>query len=247
MATPTLVRRATAVSSTTNGTAWSPSWTWGLDTPISAGERVIWVYIISADGNPTLTPSNTNLTKQGQASDATLAVTGAIFTYEDAVGWAASSEPNGGNLVGSSASEQYSAVLLAFKVSAGASVGFLLSSSAQGSSTNSNPPALTNSTGASRDLLVVATRSGDSNVVATVAPTNYGNLQTATGGGTNGASTNTAERSITVANAGSEDPGTFTSATEQWVSYTFGVYEVAAGPAIFPIVPGEHLRHLLVR
>lgn len=123
-----------------------------------------------------------------------------------------------------------------------------VSSNSNGSSTNSNPPSITNSSGASRDVTVVCTRSGDSTVVATAAPTNYSNLQTQAGGGTGGASTNTAERQINIANSGSEDPGTFTSASEQWACFTFGIYEYTAATASFPpFLPNAAMKPLLVR
>ena len=97
---------------------------------------------------------------------------------------------------------------------------------ANGSSTNSDPPLLTLAEGSpSPAVLWIATRSGDAAVVATAAPAGYANLQTQTGGAS-GASTNTAEKTAT---ADSENPGTFTSNTEQWVSFTIGVWNGNAG------------------
>src|SRR5690606_36955639 len=93
-----------------------------------------------------------------------------------------------------------------------------------GSSTNSDPPNL--SLGASQDALWIATRAGDSTVVATAAPTNFSNLQTQAGGGTSGASSNSAERSFT---GSSLDPGTFTSGSEQWVCSTLAIWAAPAG------------------
>jgi hypothetical protein len=234
MAAPTIVRRGSAPQpNTTNVTQFNVTgytYTWGTNTAIASGDRVLWVAVVAIDGSPTLSVnagSAAGWTKQGQASDGTSAVTGAVFTLETTTAFAASALPT--LIIDSTASEQISINLWAFLVGSGKSVGFLLATAATGSSTNSDPPSLTNSTAASQDFIVVATRSGDSTTVATVAPTNYSNLTTATGAGTNAASTNTASRSITVAAAASENPGTFTSATEQWVSYTFGVYEFGAG------------------
>lgn len=230
MASPTVVRRYTAVSSTTNATSWTPSWTRTLNTAISAGGVVRWYAFVTSDGNPTLTTSSAGWTKVGQTSDATLAVTQALFWCETYGAYAASAEPA---LVISSAaaSEQFSAVVIAELAGSGKRLEHVVGTPSTGSSTNSNPGSITNSSGASQDFDVIASRGGDSTVVATVAPTNYSNLLTATGGGTNGASTNTAQRQITIANGVSEDPGTFTSATEQWVCYTVGVYEVAGKSA----------------
>ncbi len=87
-----------------------------------------------------------------------------------------------------------------------------------GSSTNSNPPNL--NAVSSRPYLWITTRSGDSTVVATVAPTNYLNLISRAANTTGGASSNAAHRYLA---ATSTDPGTFTSAAEQWVSWTIAV------------------------
>lgn len=253
MAFPTTVRRATAVSATSNSTTWTPSWTWGTNTAISAGERVQWVIVWSSDGTVT-TPSNDGTGGWGAFSNTQQgSVTGGLAKVETTGAFSASAMPDLGAFT-FSASEQFSAILLAYKVSDGATVGLLEFSSgditsASGSSTNSDPPSITNGSGASQDVTVVATRTGDSTVVATVAPTNYTDLQTIAAGGTAGASSNTAERQITIASAGTEDPGVFTSASEQWVSYTFGVYEIAAASALAfpPIMPGAAMQPFLAR
>lgn len=227
MAFPTVVRRGLGVSSTSNSTTYAVAPTFSLDTAISAGEDVLWVLIVSADGSPTLSETVGGWTKQGQASESGGAVTQAVWTQETTSAFVAGDLPN--YSISSTASEQYSHAMLAFKMGAGKTAGLLFSSGAQGSSTNSNPPSVTNSSGAAQDVIAIATRSGDGTTVATGSPTNYNNLQSRAGGGTNGASTNTAERQINIANSGSEDPGTFTSANEQWVSYTIGVYETSVG------------------
>lgn len=251
MAFPTTVRRATAVSATSNSTTWTPSWTWNTNTAIADGDRVLWILIISVDGAGDLSLTPDAWTFCGSSAQGS--VNGVLLKQETTTAFAASAMPTLGAIT-FTASEQYSGVLLAFKVASGASVGvlelaFLDITSANGSSTNSDPPSITNGSGASRDVTVIATRSGDSTVVATVAPTNYTDLQSRAGGGTNGASTNTAERQINIASAGTEDPGTFTSGTEQWVSFTFGVYEIAAAaPLAFPMHrPGDAFQHFLAR
>lgn len=100
--------------------------------------------------------------------------------------------------------------------------------SSQGSSTNSDPPNLALNDGSpTPEVLWVATRSGDAAVVASAAPSGYANLQTQTGGAS-GASTNTAEKTATLI---SENPGTFTSTTEQWICYTVAFYNGNAGKA----------------
>ncbi|HXC74427.1 MAG TPA: hypothetical protein VN640_07085, partial [Sphingomicrobium sp.] len=228
MAFPTPVRRRTHVGGTSNNTAYSANTgTATLNTAIAAGERVKWVMVVAHDGTLASDPTEAAWVLEGRASEAGGAVSISIWTKETTTAFGASAFPSFS--MTNPASEQYSSVMLAYKVAAGASVGFLISSSAQGSSTNSDPPSLSNGSGAAQDVIVIATRAGDSTTVATVAPTNYTDLQTATGGGTNGASANTAERQINIASGGSENPGTFTSATEQWASFTVGVYEIAAG------------------
>jgi hypothetical protein len=238
MAAPTVVRRARLAGPTSNGTviSWSDSSaTWVTNTAISASERVLWVMIIASDGTNTMTaPGGGVWTKPANTEGQQGSVTGSIFIAETTAAYAASASPADGLSWGYGGnSEQGSFNLWAFKVAAGKSVGVLYASAAAtGSSTNSDPPSVTNNSGASQDCIVVATRCGDSTVTASGAPTNYGNLVTQAGGGTNGASTNSADRSITIANGASENPGTFTSASEQWVSYTFGVYEYDPPPTL---------------
>jgi hypothetical protein len=229
MAFVTIVRRATAVSSTTNSTSWSGmTWTWTTNTAIASGDRVLWIAVVSSDGVPTLSENGgLGWSKQGQTSDGASAVTGAIFTLETTGAYAASAVP--AFALSSSASEQYSATLYAIKADTGNALNLLLSTAASGSSTNSDPPAVTNSSGSSIDACVIATRHGDSTVQATGAPGAFVNLLTATAGGTNGASTASAENNAnTFANGGAINPAPFTSATEQWVSYTLAVYQTVS-------------------
>lgn len=89
-----------------------------------------------------------------------------------------------------------------------------------GDSINSDPPAVY--TFQSDDYLVIASRHGAGTVVATAAPSGFSNLITQTASTTSGASTNTAERAVTITAAptGSFDPGVFTSATADWLSAT---------------------------
>ena len=223
MAFLTLVRRGIAVDGGSNATAWTPATITftSLNTVIAAGEKVLWIALVSADGNPTVTETQ-GWAKINQASDATNAVTGAIFVRETTAAYAASAFP--GITINSTAGEQYSLNMYAFKAAAGKAIGMITATSAQGSSTNSNPPLITNNSGASQDMSLIASRHGDAAVVATVAPTNYTPLLSQAGA-TQGSSTNSAARQLTMAASATEDPATFTSATEQWVSWTFGAYE----------------------
>lgn len=200
---PVVTGRASGV----NGTD-STSHSVTLPTGVATGELLVVVF--SSDGAPTCSTASTGWMKVGQASDGTSAVTGAVF-QKFATGSNSLS-------ITTSASEQSSHV--SFRISSG---GVLVATSATGSSTNSNPPALTD---IPDDHLWIATRSGDAAVQATVAPSGYGNLTTQTGGAS-GASTATAERTVSASTT--EDPGTFTSSTEQWVSWTIGIVAKRTG------------------
>jgi hypothetical protein len=175
-----------------------------ITLPASVGSTDLVICIFSADTNPTCSTSSTGWHKLGQASNSTV-VTGAVFFT-----WG-----NNALTVTTSASVTSSHVTL--RVPGG---GVPWGQSANGNSTNSNPPAET--AGYLSDYLFVASRSGDANVQATVAPTGYSNLTTQTGAA-GGTSTATAEKGATSVGTVAEDPGTFTSATEQWVCWTLSV------------------------
>lgn len=89
-----------------------------------------------------------------------------------------------------------------------------------GNSADADPP--NNDTGTSREYLWIATHSSDSTTTASAAPSGYSGLLTQTATGAQGATTATAYKTAT---ASSENPGTFTSASDQWVAAT-----VALGP-----------------
>src|SRR5690606_33578992 len=91
--------------------------------------------------------------------------------------------------------------------------------SVDGSSTNSDPPAVT--LYGALECLLIAARMGDALVVPTFAPSGYSSLLNRAGGSTNGASTSVAEKTATVS---SEDPGAFTVSSEQWVAATIALW-----------------------
>jgi hypothetical protein len=205
MAAPPVLSRSTGASAASDSTSYTPDLS-GLT--ITTGKSVL--IIVSSDGNPDLTTSSTDWLRLGiTVPDATNAVSGVAFVKLKATG-------SDALVVNSSQSQQYTHA--SFCIDAGDNPSFWIAA-ATGSSTNTNPP--NNDTLLSRDILWIATRSGDAQVVATGAPTNFTNLQSQAAAGANGASTNTAERTLT---AQSLDPGTFTSATEQWVSFTIAVW-----------------------
>lgn len=228
MTFPTTQGRFTGVSSTTNATTWAiPSGALPTAGNSNAGDMLL--IFLSVDGTTTagVTLSGlTNLTNARIVASVTDAaqvtghlITGVITTSGVAAGLTFN---NNGD------TQQYSCVTLQMRSSTGnvglAAISNVYYTSATGSSTNSNPAAF-DPDGAAVDYTFISSRHGDSTTVATVAPTNYGNLQSIAGGGTTGASTNTAERQLNT--AASEDPGTFTSSSEQWVCFTVAVCERA--------------------
>jgi hypothetical protein len=102
--------------------------------------------------------------------------------------------------------------------------------SATGSSTNPNPPSETASWGAEAGTLWIAAAANDGNVAITAAPASYVDFANTRWANTSGAGVATAWRYLTAA-AASEDPGTFTMATEQWVAWTVAVRAASAGGA----------------
>lgn len=186
---------ATSAADTTTHSITMPS-------GVTAGVDLIGV-IFSVDENPTVSiSSGTGWTKMGQASNSTI-VTGAIF-------WKIADGSDTLTLL-TSTSQQSSHITFRVPYARG-----LTGKSSNGSSTNSDPASATHPDGIS-DYMWIATRSGDSTVVATVAPSGYGTLQTSTAAGTSGASTNAA--ALFIQDVATKDPGTFTSATEQWVCW----------------------------
>lgn len=187
-----------------------------LPGSIAAGERLLVIFSVDQADSLAIYPdesfSGTRWEKIGQDSNG-VSVIGTAFTKV----------AEGGDALKliTSTPQQSSHVSLRIEAA-----NRTLAAVTNGSSTNSDPPNLALSEGSpTPEVLWIATRSGDAAVVATVAPSGYANLQTQTGGAS-GASTNTAEKTAT---ASSEDPGTFTSTTEQWVCFTVAVFNGNAG------------------
>lgn len=211
---PTVVQRGSARTTTTNTTSHA------ITIPAHQAGDMILVHF-AVDGAPTVTDGSGTWNKLGQASNTTV-VTGAIF-------WKIATS-NSETLTLTTSTEQSSHTVLVIRPDSGNTLS-IEGASANGSSSNSNPPSLTPSVG-SKDFLWIATRAGDSTVVATVAPTDFTQLQTLAAAGTGGASTNTAEREFTGTTL---DPGTFTSASEQWVSWTLAVWQVSITPTNYTL------------
>lgn len=205
MAFPTVVARQTG-STTTNAGTHSVTFPAG----VTAGELLL--AFVASDGGPIIDSSSGLWNKiAGQHRNSTN-VAGAVLakiadgsdtlTVRTRVGDASSSE-------------MISWVTMRISGHGGMPAGI----GANGSSTNSDPPAITPPWG-TQDYLFIAARMGDAQVPATAAPTNYSTLTGVTHSSVNGACVHTAERSL---NASTENPGTFTSATEQWAALTIAV------------------------
>lgn len=211
MAFPVVAARITGRTNNTNTTTHAIT----LPAGVVAGNLLVVVF--STDGNPTVTAQQAGWTLLSQASNGTV-VTGAVF-------WKVATGSDALTLTTSAAEASSHA---SFRITGGdAPTG----TSAVATSTNTNPPSHTPPNG-TRDYLWIVTRAADSTNVATAAPTNYTNLQTQAAQGTNGASTNTAERSL---NAAGTDPGTFTSGTSiAWQSWTLAIPPITQ--SLIPVV-----------
>lgn len=108
---------------------------------------------------------------------------------------------------------------ITFRVSGHGSYASVSSSS--GSSTNGDPPN-GSITGPAQDCLFIAALCTDAQVVASAAPSTYGNLTTKAATNGTGASVSVSDKA---ANATSDNPGTFTNASEQWVAFTIAIPE----------------------
>lgn len=98
----------------------------------------------------------------------------------------------------------------------------IFSALTQASSTNADPPNVS-ITGSAQDLLLITAACWDSNITASAAPSGYGNLTSQASGGVSGASVGVADRAASASTG--ENPGAFTSSTEQWVAFSIAIPE----------------------
>jgi len=221
MAAPAVLGRASGASAAADAIQHTIT----LPASIGAGERLVVAF--SVDGDPFCEVdtgySGDGWEKVSQSSYSTV-VTGALFTKIAA----------GGDALRINTDQPQQSSHVSLRIGA---ANATKATSANGSSTNSAPPALTLGLGSpTTQTLWVTTRSGDSTVAATAAPAGYANLQSQAAAGVNGASTNTAEKTAT---ADSDTPGTFTSNVEQWVSFTLGVFNTSGGAVSVTQVAAE--------
>lgn len=194
------------VSSTSDSTSIAIS----LPSGMAAGDLV--GVIVAVDGTPDIVVNAGSSVgewhKLRQASNSTV-VTSAVFwaMYESGLSLTLTT----------SDSQQSSHISFRVPHALGLTGG-----SANGNSTNSDPPSFTHPAGAG-NYLVIAAAGRDAQVVASAAPSGYSALHTKTGGGANGASCDAAIKRIWSYGSATEDPGVFTSASEQWTSWTLFV------------------------
>lgn len=215
-----------AIAGSSGATTFTPDVS-ALAAGALAGDLV--VIPLSADGNPTISLSAGSLAAGwaigAQQPDATNACRATHLRFPVV---ADGTVPN--PTVNCTVSEAIALHGIRIRPSAaGRQIVVLASTHATGSSTNPNPPALANGSGAARDILYVALWGGDANVASTAVASPYANHQSATiSNAANGCAIGSADRTVNaVASNASEDPPVFTRATEQWVSYTLGFYDVA--------------------
>lgn len=225
MAALTQVRLASFNVLSANASSWTPSvTTWTVNTAISAGDTVLWVVAFAIDGTVDPVENSGNGWSVVYTKESTSQVTGGFALLLTTGAYAANAFPAIAFSFGA-ASEQATARVAAYRAGAGKTIQYIMSTGAQGNSTNSDPPSVTNNTGASQDPTFIAMRAGDGATAPSVASTGYG--MTSVAGGANGATTTTESKQTTGwANAATEDPGVYTVATEQWVCYTVAFFEV---------------------
>lgn len=222
MTFPSVQGRNKQASAASDALSYTINYPSGWDTN-TAGDRIY--AFVSSDSNPTLSTASSGWSKLNQLNSGTQVI-GAVFMYTVS----ADNTTIPDLVVDSTTSQQFSSVSLWVRSSTGTLAHLTLASSS-GSTTNSDPALVTNSTGASVDALVIASRHGDTNVGTespSAAPSGYSNWQSQVSSGSGGAATDTAEKQVTLANSATEDPGTWTSVIEQWVCWTVGIYEAAA-------------------
>lgn len=196
----------------TNENSDSTSHTLNMPSNIAAGELLI--AYASVDGNPDVTVdtgySGTGWVKLGQRSTLSNNVCGSVF-YKTAVG---------GDLLrlNTSASEHGTYIVARYEGG-----GTVTGDNAASTSSNANPP--NHNPGSSADRTWISFASWDAATVGSAAPTNYVSRVLQANDAT-GASTGYADRYLT---ASSEDPGTFTSSSAPWVTWTVSIAPPVSG------------------
>lgn len=230
--TPTL--RQGYVSSTTDST------TWAAFSNVSVPAGSLAVFFVTADATPGVSVGGSDTDwLQLYSATASTAVRGACFYWFNNTG----GPVNKSFTLTAASAQQFSGILYIIpRATAGA---WLRLSATTGVNSVANPNPPSHNAGAVRNHLWIAAVHSDNTNVASAAPTNYTNLTTQAGGGANGVSTYSAERTNAVQ---TEDPGNFTQGTARsFVAATVAIWEyqpVAVDLAADLVSQGDSRGHI---
>ncbi|HEX8400538.1 MAG TPA: hypothetical protein VF628_02415 [Allosphingosinicella sp.] len=193
------------------------SWTAFTGVTVSAGDFL--VFGCAADGNPTLSTASVGWSLLGHSPGPTVGGLTAIFYKAVAAGGTESLT------IASTVAEKFGGILL--RIAGATAIG---GSSAQGDSTNPDPPL--HDAGTVRDHLWIALCGRDVSslpAVPSAPPAGYGGLTTVVQTNSTGVQIASAYRAVA---AQTENPGAFTAVTEQWSSWTLAVWSAAISTTI---------------
>ena len=206
----TLANAQPVVESTSSGKQDSTTTTHAITMPsgITAGDLILVVFSMDAGITHSLLSitSGSNWIEHGYYSQGF--VGGAVY-------WKIAEGSDALTLTSSSARTSSHVVYRFSNATAVAGTGVI------GNGTNSDPPSYNAGLGA-REVLWLAARSGDSNVIPSAAPSGYSSLVEIQAANTSGVSTSTAYLATSLT---SENPGAFTVASEQYVVWSLAVFE----------------------
>jgi hypothetical protein len=206
-ATPTVEGRTTGVSAASNLLTYTPA----LPASIAVGELLVVAIGFDASSSPTLTVdtafSGNNWTQIDQQM--VPVVVGMVIYYKIAQG-------SDALRVNSTGSEQFGNI--SWRISHATSIAGTFSTQAT-AAVNADPPSHTFGGAAETLWLAVITNDGDT-AIASAAPTGYSNLTTRAASAATGCTMASAEKTSTAA---SENPGVFTTASQEWIAATLGV------------------------
>lgn len=208
MTAPTVVARTSSEQASD-----SNSFTVGLGSP-SAGELLVAIVAIDSQAgaswgiDQTVSGSNWLLAAHLVSNSAVLGIVAVkIASGSDAL-----------KLVAIDSVDQQASAIV-FRISGHGS--YVSVTFAVGNSTNGDPPNVS-ITGSAQDCRFISAICTDAQVVASAAPATYGSLTTKAATNSTGASVSVSDKA---ANATSDNPGTFTNTTEQWVAFTVAIPE----------------------
>jgi len=222
-----------AATNTSGQSSNVTSHTVNLPTGINAGDLLIVFFACDGDSTVTWPTGNGWASIFHQTNSVTLDV-----------GYKIADGTEGATItVGTGASEQ--SAHISYRITGHNSAQApQVSTGATGTSASPNPNSLTPTGGAKDYLWIAVEGNDDGRDTASAYPSNYTNGQTNPAGTTSGVNVAVARRQL---NASSEDPGTFTIPSEEWVACTVAVHPAvpdlswATGSADFKIYESSSL------